>query len=129
MKIKEINLKTAKPGIYFCVTNDHITKMDFVRYYETTNEEYCGYGEYETRTTGYIEYRHRANGALGDGILETKLWNACERYFENFDDAKEYVIERYYKRKIRDFERIIEGIKDDIKRFEERTVEDKIWLV
>ena len=129
MNIKEVNLKIAKPGIYFCVCGDHITKLDFIRYYEVTTEEYCGYGDYETRTTGYIEYRQHSNGMLGDGIVETKFWNYCEKYFEDFEDAKEYVIEKHYKRKIKEFERLIENINNDIVKFKERTVEEKIWLV
>ena len=50
--MKEINIKKAKPGIYYRVMDDDIEPIDFVKYFEVIHEDEDVY-EFETEDVIY----------------------------------------------------------------------------
>ena len=130
----EVDIKTAKPGIYYRVFVDKIDKIDFVRYYERGIDEiYCAYGsddfEYREVTIGCYEYQQHSNHSHWKlGLKETDC-DYREHFFENLEDAKQFVIEHYYEDKIQEYKKKIEKVENEIKEFTSKTVEDKLWLL
>ena len=130
----EVNIKTAKPGILYCVFVDKVDKIDFVRYFERTIDElYCEYGsdacDYRKVTIGCYEYQQHSNHPHWNlGLKETEC-DYREHFFENIEDAKQFVIEHYYEDKIQEYKKKIEKIENEIKEFTSKTVEDKLWLL
>lgn len=130
----EVDIKTAKPGIYYRVFVDKIDKIDFVRYFERTIDElYCGYGsdacDYREVNIGCYEYQQHSNHSHWNlGLKETEC-DYREHFFENLEDAKQFVIEHYYEDKIQEYKKKIEKIENEIKEFTSKTVEDKLWLL
>ena len=130
----EVDIKTAKPGILYRVFVDKVDKIDFVRYFERTIDElYCGYGsdacDYREVNIGCYEYRQHSNHPHWNlGLKETEC-DYREHFFENIEDAKQFVIEHYYEDKIQEYKKKIEKIENEIKEFTSKTVEDKIWLI
>lgn len=130
---KEINIKTAKPGIYYRVFHDKIDKIDFVRYYErTTDELTCDFGsdsfDYRKVNIGCYEYKQHSNYPYRDLGLQEKNCNYREHFFETLEDTKQFVIDNYYGDKIQEYKNEIKKVKNEIKEFASKTVEDKIWL-
>lgn len=129
----EIDIKTAKPGIYYRVFSNKIDKIDFVRYYEKGIDEiYCGYGsddfDYREVTIGCYEYKQHSNFPHWNlGLKETE-YDYREHFFENLEDAKQFVIDDYYGGKIQEYKKKIEKVENEIKEFTSKTVEDIIWL-
>lgn len=130
----EVDIKTAKPGILYRVFVDKVDKIDFVRYFERTIDElYCGYGsdacDYREVNIGCYEYRQHSNHPHWNlGLKETEC-DYREHFFENIEDAKQFVIEHYYEDKIQEYKKKIEKIENEIKEFTSKTVEDKLWLL
>ena len=130
----EVDIKTAKPGILYRVFVDKVDKIDFVRYFERTIDElYCGYGsdacDYRVVNIGCYEYRQHSNHPHWNlGLKETEC-DYREHFFENIEDAKQFVIEHYYEDKIQEYKKKIEKIENEIKEFTSKTVEDKLWLL
>ena len=52
----------------------------------------------------------------------------AEHFFETLEDAKQFVIDNYYSEKIQEYKKEIKKVKNEIKEFASKTVEDKIWL-
>ena len=130
----EVDIKTAKPGILYRVFVDKVDKIDFVRYFERTIDElYCEYGsdacDYRKVTIGCYEYQQHSNHPHWNlGLKETEC-DYREHFFENIEDAKQFVIEHYYEDKIQEYKKKIEKIENEIKEFTSKTVEDKLWLL
>ena len=130
----EVDIKTAKSGIYYRVFVDKIDKIDFVRYFERTIDElYCEYGsdacDYREVNIGCYEYRQHSNHPQWNlGLKETDC-DYREHFFENLEDAKQFVIEHYYEDKIQEYKKKIEKVENEIKDFTSKTVEDKLWLL
>lgn len=130
----EVDIKTAKPGIYYRVFVDKIDKIDFVRYFERTIDElYCGYGsdacDYREVNIGCYEYQQHSNHSHWNlGLKETEC-DYREHFFENLEDAKQFVIEHYYEDKIQEYKKKIEKVENEIKEFASKIVEDKLWLL
>lgn len=130
----EVNIKTAKPGIYYRVFVDKIDKIDFVRYFERTIDElYCGYGsdacDYREVNIGCYEYQQHSNHPHWNlGLKETEC-DYREHFFENLEDATQFVIEHYYENKIQEYKKKIEKVENEIKEFTSKIVEDKLWLL
>ena len=129
----EVDIKTAKPGIYYRVFVDKIDKIDFVRYYERTIDElYCEYGsdacDYREATIGCYEYQQHSNHSHWNlGLKETEC-DYREHFFENLEDAKQFVIDNYYGGEIQKLKKEIKEIENKIEVFKSKTVEDKIWI-
>ena len=130
----EVDIKTAKPGILYRVFVDKIDKIDFVRYFERTIDElYCEYGsdacDYRKVTIGCYEYQQHSNHPHWNlGLKETEC-DYREHFFENLEDATQFVIEHYYENKIQEYKKKIEKVENEIKEFTSKTVEDKLWLL
>lgn len=130
----EVDIKTAKPGILYRVFVDKVDKIDFVRYFERTIDElYCGYGsdacDYREVNIGCYEYRQHSNHPHWNlGLKETEC-DYREHFFENLEDAKQFVIEHYYENKIQEYKKKIEKVENEIKEFTSKTVENKLWLL
>ena len=130
----EVDIKTAKPGILYRVFVDKVDKIDFVRYFERTIDElYCEYGsdacDYRKVTIGCYEYQQHSNHPHWNlGLKETEC-DYREHFFENIEDAKQFVIEHYYENKIQEYKKKIEKVENEIKEFTSKTVEDKLWLL
>ena len=128
-----IDIKTAKPGIYYRVFFDKIQKIDFVRYYErTTHELTCDFGSddyyYKKETIGCYKYKQHSNHPHWNfGLKETDC-DYREHFFENLEDAQQFVIDNYYGGEIQKLKKEIEEIETKIEEFKSKTVEDKIWL-
>ena len=131
--MEKIDIKTAKPGILYRVFYDKIDKIDFVRYYERTIDEiYCGYGSdacnYREVTIGCYEYQQHSNHPHWNLGLVQDDCDYREHFFEDIEDAKQFVIDNYYGEKIQEYKKKIEKIENEIEEFKSKTVEDKIWL-
>ena len=131
--MNSIDIKTAKPGIYYRVFFDKIEKIDFVRYYERTIDKlYCEYGsdacDYRKVTRSCYEYQQHSNHPQWNLGLVQKDCNYREHFFENLEDAKQFVIDNYYGGEIQKLKKEIEKIESKIEEFKSKTVEDKIWL-
>ena len=131
--MNSIDIKTAKPGILYRVFSGNIEKIDFVRYFERTIDElYCGYGsdacDYREVTIGCYEYQQHSNHPHWNlGLKETEC-DYREHFFENLEDAKQFVIDSYYGGEIQKLKKEIEEIESKIEEFKIKTVEEKIWL-
>ena len=129
----EVDIKTAKPGIYYRVFVDKIDKIDFVRYYERTIDElYCEYGsddcDYREVTIGCYEYQQHSDFPnINFGLRRSDL-DYREHFFENLEDAKQFVIDNYYGGEIQKLKNKIEEVESKIEEFKSKTVEEKIWL-
>ena len=131
--MKKVDIKNAKPGIYYRVFFDTIQKIDFVRYFERTIDElYCEYGsdacDYREVNIGCYEYRQHSNHPHSNLGLVQKDCNYKEHFFENLEDAKQFVIDSYYGGEIQKLKKEIEEIENKIEEFKSKTVEEKIWL-
>lgn len=113
--MKEINIKKAKPGIYYRVNGDDIVPIDFVKYFEVIHEDEDVY-EFETEDViySYIKYIHHACGCTYTK-KETILYNRNWHFFETLDDAVTYVIDKYYANEIQKHLDAIRKIEDNIK--------------
>lgn len=132
--MNSIDLKTAKPGIYYRVFNGNITKIDFVRYFERTDHELeCDFGSdypsYEKVTIGCYEYRQHSNFPDHSFGLQQSDCDYREHFFKDLEDAKKYVIEKYYGDEIQKHKKAIEEIEKKLKEFSTKTVEKDIWLL
>lgn len=78
----EVDIKTAKPGILYRVFSGKIDKIDFVRYYE--------------RTIGCYEYQQHSNHPHWNLGLVQSDCDYREHFFENLEDAKQFVIDNCY---------------------------------
>lgn len=128
-----IDIKTAKPGILYRVFSDKIDKIDFVRYYERTIDEiYCEYGSdacnYREVTIGCYEYQQHSNHPDFKLGLVREDCDYREHFFEDLEDAKQFVIDNYYGDEIQKLKKEIAEIASKIEEFKSKTVEDKIWL-
>ena len=128
--MNSIDIKTAKPGILYRVVADKICKIDFVRYHKRTIDEvYCEYGsddcDYREVTIGCYEYQQHSDFPnINFGLRRSDL-DYREHFFENLEDAKQFVIEHYYEDKIQEYKKKIEKVENEIKEFTSKTVEDK----
>lgn len=113
--MKEINIKKAKPGIYYRVYDDYIVPIDFVKYFEVVHKDEDVY-EFETEDViyPYIKYRHHACGCSYTA-KETIPYNRNWHFFETLDDAVAYVKEEYYAKEIQKHLDAIRKIEDNIK--------------
>ena len=131
--MNSIDIKTAKPGILYRVFGGNIDKIDFVRYFERTIDVlYCEYGsdacDYRKVNSGCYEYQQHSNHPHWNlGLIKTGC-DYREHFFENLEDAKQFVIEHYYGDKIQKLKKGIEEIESKIEEFKSKTVEEKIWL-
>lgn len=132
--MNSIDIKTAKPGILYRVFSGKIDKIDFVRYYERTIDElYCEYGsdacDYREVTIGCYEYQQHSNHPHWNLGLVQSDCDYREHFFENLEDAKQFVIDNCYGGEIQKLKKEIEEIESKIEEFKSKTVEDKIWLI
>ena len=113
--MKEINIKKAKPGIYYRVHGDDIEPIDFVKYFEVIHEDEDVY-EFETEDViyPYIKYIHHACGCSYTK-KETIPYNRNWHFFETLDDAVAYVKDKYYANEIQKHLDAIKKIEDNIK--------------
>lgn len=132
--MNSVDIKTAKPGIYYRVFFGSIEKIDFVRYFERTKKVLTtDFGDdapyYVDKTIGCYEYKRHSNNPNHSFGLEQKDYNNREVFFfKDFEDAKEYVIEHYYGGEIQKLKKEIEKMESKLEEFKSKTVEDKIWL-
>lgn len=132
--MKIIDLKTAKPGIYYRVFSNTIHKIDFIRYFERIKEEIdCHFGSddffYKKVHCGCYEYQQHSNSPHSNIGVRSRECDSREVFFETLEDAKKYVIEHFYEQKIKDYKREIENIETKINEFSSNVVEEKIWLM
>lgn len=97
--MREIDIKNAKPGIYYRVFDDDIVPIDFVKYFEEIREEDTYEFETEDVIYPYITYIHHACGCSYTKE-ETIPYNRNWHFFETLDDAVTYVKDKYYANEI-----------------------------
>ena len=132
--MSSVDIKTAKPGMYYRVIFDKITQIDFVRYFERTDHELdCHFGSdstyYKKVTIGCYEYRQHSNFPDCSFGLQQEDCDHRVFFFKDLEDAKKHVIEHYYGGEIQKHKKAIEEIESKIEEFKSKTVEDKIWLL
>lgn len=125
---KEVNVKIAKKGIYYLVSHNHnINKIDFVKYEEKIFKDvYVGYGEYEDKKKCYVTYLRHYKG-MDYTAEETKEWGWHNHLFNTLEDAKEFVIESYYKKNIKNLHKQISKEKKEIAKLNKLT-DDRIFF-